>query len=88
MTRHTSAPGSDVIRVTPAEIAVLTALNSGIPRTARQIQESSALTTWRTRNALSHLASRGLITPVHPGNRWRITPRGRAALVTKAARFG
>ncbi|WP_067813605.1 MarR family transcriptional regulator [Nocardia inohanensis] len=72
--------------MTPAEIAVLRVLRPGAARTLREIQQASTLTPWRTRNAISHLTSRGLITPA-PGNRHRITPRGRAALATKAARF-
>lgn len=73
--------------MTPAEIAVLAALHPNHTLTAPQIQHSAALTTWRTRNALSHLKSRGLITPTHPRGRYRITPRGRAALATKSRRF-
>lgn len=74
--------------MTPAEIAVLSTLRLGAPHTIRQIQLNSTLTIWRTRNAVAQLASRGLITSTAPGNRWRITPRGRSALATKAKRFG
>ncbi|MEV6100120.1 hypothetical protein [Nocardia sp. NPDC051981] len=73
--------------MTPAEIAVLATLHPDHTLTAPQIQQSAALTSWRTRNALSRLESRGLITPSRPRGRYRITPRGRAALVAKARRF-
>ncbi|MTE17533.1 hypothetical protein [Nocardia aurantiaca] len=73
--------------MTPAEIAVLVALHRDRTLTAPQIQQSAALTSWRTRNALSHLESRGLITPSRPRGRYRITPRGRVALTTKSRRF-
>ncbi|WNJ56806.1 MarR family transcriptional regulator [Nocardia seriolae] len=73
--------------MTPAEIAVLTALHPNHTLTAPQIQRSAALTSHRTRTALSHLESRGLITPSRPRGRYRITPRGRAALTTKRPRF-
>lgn len=74
--------------MTPAEIAVLYTLRPGAAQTVREIQQSATLTTWRARNAVAHLAARGLITATAPGNRWRITPRGRSALATKAKRFG
>ncbi|MFE3193114.1 hypothetical protein ACFXHA_29200 [Nocardia sp. NPDC059240] len=73
--------------MTPAEISVLTALHPDHTLTAPQIQQSAALTSHRTRTALSHLESRGLITPTHLRGRYRITPRGRLALLTKRARF-
>ncbi|MFD7843408.1 hypothetical protein ACFV4K_10800 [Nocardia sp. NPDC059764] len=73
--------------MTPAEIAVLNALYPDRTLTAPQIQQSATLTGHRTRTALSHLESRGLITPSRPRGRYRITPRGRAALATKARRF-
>ncbi|MET8425562.1 hypothetical protein [Nocardia sp. NPDC004860] len=73
--------------MTPAEVAVLTTLHPDRVLTAPQIQQSAALTSWRTRNALSRLESRGLINPSRPRGRYRITPRGRAALVAKARRF-
>ncbi|GAB0102551.1 hypothetical protein JMUB6875_15190 [Nocardia sp. JMUB6875] len=73
--------------MTPAEVAVLTALHLDKTLTAVQIQQSSTLTTWRTRNALAQLESRGLIIPsYHPG-RWRISTRGRITLLTKGSRF-
>ncbi|MEV6771223.1 hypothetical protein AB0N05_21650 [Nocardia sp. NPDC051030] len=71
----------------PAEVAVLTALHPNVTLTATQVQRTSALTSWRTRNALAQLESRGLILPTQPRGRWRITPRGRAALATKGNRF-
>ncbi|MEC3914419.1 hypothetical protein [Nocardia sp. CDC160] len=73
--------------MTPAEIAVLAALHPDHTLTAPQIARNATLTSWRTRNALSHLESRGLITPSRPRGRYRITPRGRAALATKSRRF-
>ncbi|MFE3029797.1 hypothetical protein [Nocardia tengchongensis] len=73
--------------MTPAEIAVLTALHPNHTLTAPQIQHSATLTAHRTRTALSHLESRGLITPSNPRSRYRITPRGQAALATKSPRF-
>ncbi|MVU82303.1 hypothetical protein GPX89_34340 [Nocardia sp. ET3-3] len=73
--------------MTPAEVAVLAALHPDNVLTAAQIQQASTLTTWRTRNALAQLESRGLIIPSHPRGRWRISPRGRAALMTKGRRF-
>ncbi|MFE2961481.1 hypothetical protein [Nocardia tengchongensis] len=73
--------------MTPAEVAVLTTLTPDHTLTAAQIQQASALTTWRTRNALAQLESRGLIVPSYLRGRWRITPRGRSALVVKARRF-
>lgn len=73
--------------MTPAEIAVLTALHPDRTLTCPQIQKSATLTAHRTRTALSHLQSRGLITPTHLRGHYRITPRGRAALATKARRF-
>ncbi|MGW4352209.1 hypothetical protein ACWELJ_08950 [Nocardia sp. NPDC004582] len=74
--------------MTPAEIAVLTALHPDRTLSAPQIQRSATLTGHRARTAVSSLESRGLITPSRPRGRYRITPRGRAALATKARRFG
>ncbi|MGW4531220.1 hypothetical protein ACWEOI_09745 [Nocardia sp. NPDC004340] len=74
--------------MTPAEVAVLIALSPDRTLSAAQVQVAATLTTWRARNALAHLESRGLIVPSHPRGRWRITPRGRAALTSKASRFG
>ncbi|MGW4243478.1 hypothetical protein [Nocardia sp. NPDC004722] len=71
----------------PAEVAVLDALTPDRVLTPTQIQQVSALTGWRTRNALVHLRSRGLVTPSHLPGRWRITHRGRLALAVKASRF-
>ncbi|MVU77523.1 hypothetical protein GPX89_09720 [Nocardia sp. ET3-3] len=73
--------------MTPAQIAVLSALHPDHALTALQIQRAAALTGHRTRTALSHLKSRGLITPAHPRGHYRITPRGRSAFLTKRARF-
>ncbi|MEU6581443.1 hypothetical protein [Nocardia sp. NPDC046763] len=73
--------------MTPAEIAVLTALHPDHTLTAPQIQQSAVLNGYRTRNALSQLESRGLVTPSRPRGRYRITPRGRLALSTKSRRF-
>ncbi|MEC3913276.1 hypothetical protein [Nocardia sp. CDC160] len=73
--------------MTPAEVAVLAALHPDHTLTATQIRQASTLTSWRTRNALAQLESRGLIRPSHPRGRWRITTRGSAALLTKGKRF-
>ncbi|MEV6102720.1 hypothetical protein [Nocardia sp. NPDC051981] len=73
--------------MTAAEIAVLTALHPDRTLTTIQVQQASALTSWRTRNALAQLRSRGLIISSNPRGRWRISSRGRAALATKAKRF-
>ncbi|WP_327145367.1 winged helix-turn-helix domain-containing protein [Nocardia sp. NBC_01327] len=70
--------------MTPAEIAVLTALRPNLPLNSTQIQQAARLTAARTRNALSQLESRGLIMSSRPRGRYRITPRGRAALITKS----
>ncbi|MEV6767989.1 hypothetical protein AB0N05_05075 [Nocardia sp. NPDC051030] len=70
-----------------AEVAVLTALHPDNTLTATEIQRSSALTSWRTRNALAQLEARGLIQPGRPRGRWRLTARGRVALATKGKRF-
>ncbi|APA95704.1 hypothetical protein GL305_07710 [Nocardia seriolae] len=74
--------------MTPAEVAVLSALTPDHTLTATQIQQFATLTSWRTRNALAQLESQGLIIPTQPRGRWRITPRGRTALTMKARRFG
>ncbi|WP_369636555.1 hypothetical protein [Nocardia sp. JMUB6875] len=71
----------------PAEVAVLAALHPDNRLTAAQIRQLSSLTSWRTRNALAQLEFRGLILPSQPRGRWRISPRGRAALMTKGRRF-
>ncbi|MFE3194314.1 hypothetical protein ACFXHA_35285 [Nocardia sp. NPDC059240] len=74
--------------MTPAEVAVLAALYPDKTLTAAQIQQSSTLTTWRTRNALAQLESRGLIIASRPRGRWRINARGRITLALKEQRFG
>ncbi|MRH89679.1 hypothetical protein GFY24_19890 [Nocardia sp. SYP-A9097] len=74
--------------MTPAEVAVLAALHPNRTLTAIQIQQDSALTSWRTRNALAQLEARGLILPTRIRGRWRITTRGRVALAAKGRRFG
>ncbi|WP_162958492.1 MarR family transcriptional regulator [Nocardia yunnanensis] len=73
--------------MTQAEMAVLAALHPDHSLTAPQIQRAAALTAHRTRTAIAALTSRGLIAPTHPQSRYRITPRGRAALTTKTPRF-
>ncbi|WP_040812581.1 hypothetical protein [Nocardia concava] len=73
--------------MTAAEVAVLSALSPDHALTTTEIQQASALTSWRTRNAVAQLNSRGLITSTHPPGRWRLTPRGRTALAVKAPRF-
>ncbi|WP_040815982.1 hypothetical protein [Nocardia concava] len=73
--------------MTPVEVAVLTALHPDKALTAAQIKQSSTLTSWRTRNALAQLESRGLIIPSHPRGRWRISTRGRITLAMKGTRF-
>ncbi|MET9486598.1 hypothetical protein [Nocardia sp. NPDC006630] len=70
--------------MTPAELAVLAVLRPNLPLTSAQVQQAARLTAARTRNALSQLESRGLIMPSRPRGRYRITPRGRAALITKS----
>lgn len=70
-----------------AEVAVLAALHPDRVLTAIQLQQYSALTSWRTRNAIAQLEARGLIAPTQPRGRWRISSRGRAALMTKGRRF-
>ncbi|WP_433564619.1 hypothetical protein ACQP1O_04440 [Nocardia sp. CA-151230] len=70
-----------------AEVAVLAALHPNHTLTATQIRQTATLTSWRTRNALAQLESRGLIMPSRPRGRWRISARGRAALMTKGKRF-
>ncbi|MVU78934.1 hypothetical protein GPX89_16985 [Nocardia sp. ET3-3] len=71
----------------PAEVAVLAALHPDNTLTAAQVRRTSRLTGWRTRNALAGLESRGLILASSPRGRWRISPRGRVALMTKGKRF-
>ncbi|WP_157513932.1 hypothetical protein [Nocardia concava] len=71
----------------PAEVAVLAALHPDQTLTAAQIRQAATLTSWRTRNALAQLEFRGLILASQPRGRWRISPRGRAALMTKRKRF-
>lgn len=73
--------------MTPAEVAVLAVLNPDKKLTAGEIRQASTLTSRRTRNALAQLESRGLILPCSPRGRWRISDRGRAALITKGKRF-
>lgn len=70
-----------------AEVAVLAALHPDHTLTAAQIRQVSTLTSWRTRNALAQLEFRGLILRSQPRGRWRISPRGRVALMTKGKRF-
>ncbi|MEV6769681.1 hypothetical protein AB0N05_13740 [Nocardia sp. NPDC051030] len=70
-----------------AEVAVLAALHPDNELTTAQLQQASTLTSWRTRNALAQLEARGLIMPSHSRRRWRISARGRAALMTKGKRF-
>ncbi|MTE14127.1 hypothetical protein [Nocardia aurantiaca] len=72
----------------PAEVAVLAVLHPDNTLTAAQIQRTSTLTAWRTRNALAQLESRGLIIASRTRGRWRISARGRIALATKGRRFG
>lgn len=71
----------------PAEVAVLAALHPDSSLTAAQIQMKSTLTSWRTRNALVQLESRGLVIPSCPRGRWRISHRGRITLAMKGSRF-
>ncbi|GAB2562695.1 hypothetical protein [Nocardia heshunensis] len=71
----------------PAEVAVLAALHPDHTLTAAQVRRASTLTSWRARNALAQLESRGLILPSRPRGRWRISARGRVALMTKGKRF-
>lgn len=73
--------------MTPAEVAVLTTLHPDNTLTAAQIQQTSTLTSWRTRNALAQLESRGLIIPSRPRSRWRLSSRGRIALAMNGNRF-
>lgn len=73
-------------RLDQAQIAVLDSLAPGGLLAIRSIAQSSRLTMWRTRSAVSKLSARGLIT----GRRragvgiWEITERGRRTLSTRA----
>ncbi|MBL1079895.1 hypothetical protein JK358_36415 [Nocardia sp. 2] len=73
--------------MTPAEVAILTALYPDHTRTVAQLQHEAALTSCRTRDALARLRARGLVLAAHPRSSWRISPRGRVALATKGKRF-
>ncbi|WP_454198482.1 hypothetical protein [Nocardia sp. Marseille-Q1738] len=72
---------------TAAETAVLSVLAPGGLLTTAQITRDAQLTEWSARRAIGQLESRGLIMATARGSRWSITPRGRAAWVTKFRRF-
>lgn len=72
-------------RLDQAQIAVLESLHPGGILTVRSLAQSSALTMWRTRNAVSKLSSRGLIVGRRRAGHatWEITDRGRRTLATR-----
>ncbi|MEU1429316.1 helix-turn-helix domain-containing protein [Nocardia sp. NPDC005746] len=70
-----------------AEAAVLGVLAPGGMLTAAQISEQAQITGASTRRAIGQLESRGLVMAASHASRWSITPRGRAAWVTKFRRY-
>lgn len=72
--------------VLAAEYAVLGVLAPGDPLTIDELQRRTGLTGRAVRAAVARLERRGLISGVARPGRWQITPRGRAAWVTKGRR--
>ncbi|KZM71329.1 hypothetical protein IU500_08100 [Nocardia terpenica] len=70
-----------------AEFAVLAILSPGGQLTAQQLSEQARLTAWATRGALARLEKRGLVVSTYGRARWRVTKRGRAAVIVKGERF-
>ncbi|WP_405132801.1 hypothetical protein [Nocardia sp. NBC_01388] len=72
-------------RLDQAQVAVLESLGPGGILSVESLAKSAALTMWRTRNAVSKLSSRGLITGRRRAGHaeWQITDRGRRTLSTR-----
>jgi len=64
-----------------AELAVLRVLAPGGQLSVIQLARQTDLGGWAVRTAIGYLDERGLLVPTYDRQCWRITPRGREALV-------